>query len=169
MKISKINVILIFRLIIYNDFIVIINLYLNKDAFMKNWIVVLLIFIMPLGLYAYLDNKACADSCKVVGAASDIAKAKVIKFSSPMCSECIEVSTEVKKALKDYQDSIVVEEYNVLENNQKGKNLTKDMIKKYKISLVPTLVFVDKEGKIIKKREGIIKSDEIIAILEDIK
>ena len=136
---------------------------------MRNWIIVLLIFIMPLGLYAYLDSKACADSCKVVGAASNITKAKVIKFSSPMCSECIEVSTEMKKALKDYQDLIIVEEYNVLDNNRKGKNITKDMIKKYKISLVPTLVFVNKEGKIIKKQEGMIKSGEIIAILENIK
>ena len=136
---------------------------------MKNWIIVLLIFIMPLGLYAYLDNKASADACKVTGGASTVAKAKIIKFSSPMCSECQEVAVEIKKAMKDYQGSVIIEEYNVLDNYDKGKNSTKDMIKQYKISLVPTLVFVNKEGKIIKKQEGMIKAKEITNLLDEIK
>jgi len=136
---------------------------------MRNWIIVLLIFIMPLSLYAYLDNKASADACKVTGAASTIPKAKIIKFSSPMCSECVEVAVEMKKAMNNYNNSVIIEEYNVLDNNQKGKNTTKDMIKKYKISLVPTLVFINKEGEIVKKQEGMMKSDEIISVLDKIK
>lgn len=135
---------------------------------MKNWIIVLLIFILPLGLYAYLDNRAQANACKVTGSASSVSKAKIIKFSSPMCSECQDVAVEIKKAMKDYQDSILIEEYNVLDNYDKGSNITKDMIKKYKVSLVPTLIFVDKEGKTLKK-EGFIKSNEIIEILDEIK
>ena len=136
---------------------------------MKNWIIVLLIFILPLGLYAYLDNKATADACKVTGAAGEIPKAKIIKFSSPMCSECNDIAVELKKATQNYKDSIIIEEYNVLDNYEKGRNITKDMIKKYKISLVPTIVFIDKEGKIIKKQEGLMKSNEIIEILDVIK
>ena len=136
---------------------------------MRNWIIVLLIFVMPLSLYAYLDNKATADACKVTGNAASIPMAKIIKFSSPMCSECIETSVEIKKAMKDYQNSVIIEEYNVLDNNQKGQNATKDAIKKYKISLVPTLVFVNKEGKIVKKQEGLMKSDKIIEVLDEIK
>ena len=42
-------------------------------------------------------------------------------------------------------------------------------IKKYNVSLVPTIVFLDKEGNTIKKREGLVKSDEIIEILDGIK
>ena len=136
---------------------------------MKNWIIVLLIFIMPLSLYAYLDNRASAGACKVTGSASEIPSAKIIKFSSPMCSECQDVAVEVKKAMKGYEGAILIEEYNVLDSYDKGKNITKDMIKKYKISLVPTLIFVDKEGKTIKKQEGMITSDKIINILEQIK
>ena len=135
---------------------------------MKNWIIVLLIFIMPLGLYAYLDNKATADSCQVVGESTAVPKAKIIKFSSPMCSECQDVTVEIKKAMENYKDSVIVEEYNVLENYNKGANTTKDMIKKYKVSLVPTLIFMDKEGKTIKK-EGMITSREISKILDKIK
>lgn len=136
---------------------------------MKNWIIVLLIFILPLSLYAYFDIKAQANTCKVTGNAASVAKAKIIKFSSPMCSECVETTIEIKKAMNNYQDAVIIEEYNVLDNNSKGKNITKDMIKKYKVSLVPTLVFVDKEGKTVKKQEGLMSSDEIIAILDKIK
>ncbi|MBQ8475697.1 thioredoxin family protein [bacterium] len=136
---------------------------------MKNWIIVLLILVMPLSLYAYLDNKASADACKITGNALEIPKAKIIKFSSPMCSECLETTVELKKAMKNYKDSVIIEEFNVLENNSKGQNDTKAAIKKYRISLVPTLVFVNKEGKVIKKQEGLIKSNEIIEILDEIK
>ena len=136
---------------------------------MRNWIIVLLIFVMPLSLYAYLDNKAQADACKVTGNAISIPKARIIKFSSPMCSECVETSVEVKKAIENFKDSVLIEEYNVLDNNIKGQNITKDAIKKYKITLVPTLVFIDKEGKIVKKQEGLMTSNEIVAILDKIK
>ena len=136
---------------------------------MRNWIIVLLIFILPLGMYAYLDNRAQANACKITGSAVSIPKAKLIKFSSPMCSECNEVALEVKKALENHKDSIIVEEYNVLENNKRGKNATKEMIKKYKVTLVPTLVFVDKEGNVVKKQEGMMKSDKIAKILDEIK
>ena len=137
---------------------------------MKNWIIVLLIFIIPLGLYTYFDVQAQnIEACKIAGNLQETPKAKILKFSSPMCSECQEIAVEMKKAMKDYKDSIIVEEINVLENNSKGQNETKSAIKKYKITLVPTLVFINKEGKIVKKQEGMIKAQEITAILDGIK
>lgn len=138
---------------------------------MKNWIVVLLIFILPLGLYAYLDAKAQTDKmCKVEGNAEVInPKAKIIKFSSPMCSECKEVALEMDKAMKNYKDSVIVEEINVIENVGKGTKYNKAAIKKFDVSLVPTLVFMDKEGKVIHKQEGMMTSDEIIEVLDGIE
>lgn len=138
---------------------------------MKNWIVVLLIFIMPLGLYAYLDAKAqngkmCTVEQEKLAMAS---KARIIKFSSPMCSECKETAVEMEKAMKDYKDSVIVEEINVIENVGKGNNYNKDAIKKYKVTLVPTLVFLDKQGNVVKRQEGLMKSEEIIEVLDGIK
>jgi len=136
---------------------------------MKNWIVVLLIFVLPLGLYAYLDAKAQNDMmCKVEGQkqSAKTPKAKVIKFSSPMCSECKEVAVEMDKAMKNYKGSVVVEEINVVENVGKGVEYNKSQIKKYKVSLVPTLIFVDRSGNVIHRQEGTMSSDEIIDVLE---
>lgn len=138
---------------------------------MKNWIIILLIFIMPLGLYAYLDAKAQnAKVCAIVGNEEvKNPKAKIVKFSSPMCSECKEMTIELDKAMKNYKDSVIVEEINVVENVGKGIKYNKAAIKKYNVSLVPTIVFLDKQGNTIKKREGLVKSDEIIEILNGIK
>lgn len=138
---------------------------------MKNWIVVLLIFILPLSLYAYLDAKAqSAKVCSVEGNAEvKTPKAKIIKFSSPMCSECKEMAVEMDKAMKNYKDSVILEEINVVENVGKGVNYNKAAIKKYNVSLVPTTVFLDKNGNTVKKREGLVKSEEIIEILDGIK
>lgn len=138
---------------------------------MKNWIVVLLIFVLPLGLYAYLDAKAQnAIMCKAKSAAeAPISKVKIVKFSSPMCSECKEASEEITKAMKNYKNEVLVEEINVVENVGKDSDYNKSMIKKYKVTLVPTLVFLDKNGNVIKRYEGAMKSDEIVEIIDGIK
>lgn len=137
---------------------------------MKNWIIVLLIFILPLGLYAYLDTQAQnAKMCKIEGNELSNPKIKIIKFSSPMCSECKEATIEIDKAMKNYKNSVVIEEINVIENVGKGNDYNKKAIKKYHVTLVPTLVFVDKEGNEVHKQEGAMSSDEIIAVLNGIK
>ena len=135
---------------------------------MKNWIIILLIFVIPVCVYAFLDAYAeNLKMCRTEGS-QGIAKAKLIKFSSPMCSECIETEAEIKKAMNNYKDTILVEEINVIETG-KGAKHSKSAIKKYKISLVPTLVFLDKEGNVVKKQEGLMKSSEIIEVLDGIK
>lgn len=138
---------------------------------MRNWIIVLLIFVMPLSLYAYLDAKAKTDTmCKVEnGVEVGIARPKLIKFSSPMCSECQEAAVELKKAMKHYKDDIEVIEINVLDSNSNEGKYAKEAIKKYRISLVPTFVFLDKNGKVVKKREGTMLENEIIEIIDRIK
>ena len=108
--------------------------------------------------------------CKVEGNSSVVnPKAKIIKFSSPMCSECKEASQEMEKALKDYKDSVLLEEINVVENVGKSVEYNKLAIKKFKVSLVPTTVFIDKTGKVVKRQEGVIKSEEIKEILDGIE
>lgn len=138
---------------------------------MRNWIIVLLIFIMPMGIYAYLDAKAqnsmmCAIKPSV---GSEKEKVKIIKFSSPMCSECKQAGVELDKAMKNHEDSLIIEEINVTQTAGKEGDYAKEAIKKYKVTLVPTLVFINKEGKLIHRQEGAMKSSEIIEILDGSK
>ena len=138
---------------------------------MRNWIIVLLIFILPLGMYAYLDAKAQSDKmCKIEGnELVKTPKAKIIKFYSVMCSECKEQTAELNKAMENYKDSVIVEEINVVEQDKKAKKYSKAAIKEFNVTLVPTLVFIDKEGKTIKKHQSLMTSNEIIEVLDGIK
>ena len=130
---------------------------------MKNWIIVALIFVIPLTTYAFLDMRA-QNAAMVKNP-----KAKIIKFSSPMCSECKEAETELNKAMENYKDSVIIEEINVVENVGKGVNYNKNAIKKFNVKLVPTIVFLNKSGDTVKVREGAMKADEIIEVLDGIK
>ncbi len=138
---------------------------------MKNWIIILLIFVLPLGLYAYLDANAQSNKiCKVMGSEQvKNPKAKIIKFYSPMCSECKDASVELEKAMTNYNDTVLVEEINVVDNDKTNAKYNKSAIKKFDVTLVPTIVILDKEGNIIKKNEGLMKSDEIIEVLAKVK
>ncbi|MBR1618218.1 thioredoxin family protein [bacterium] len=130
---------------------------------MKNWIVILAIFLIPLGLYGFLDTKGQCSIKEEQAQAMNSQNPKIIKFSSPMCSECVKTSAEMKKAVEEFSGNVVVEEMDVL------KVSAKEAVKKYKISLVPTLIFLDKQGNIVKKQEGYMSSAEIVKVLDGIK
>ena len=138
---------------------------------MRNWFIILMIFVLPMALFAYLDAKAQnAMMCKV-NQNNEItdSKVKIIKFSSPMCSECKEASNELDKISKDYGNSVIIEEINVTQNAGKEGQYTKDAIKKYKVTLVPTLIFIDKNGKLVHRQEGAMKSKDIKEIIDENK
>lgn len=132
---------------------------------MKNWIIVLLVFAIPLGLYAYLESNSQSTVAKEEVSMNNMQKPRVIKFYSPMCSDCKKISNEMVGVVEDYKDAVTFEEINVSEQTDKNKAL----IKKYKITLVPTLVFESKDGKTFKKVEGFIEDDEIENNIVNIK
>ncbi len=139
---------------------------------MKNWIIVLLIFIMPLSLYAFLEAKAQNEKMCTIEQEKNILQnntPKLIKFSSPMCSECKEVQQELQKVSPDAKNGILIEEINVVETSKPASEYNQKMIKKYKVTLVPTLVFVDKEGKTLLKKEGSMTAQEITKMLTSMK
>ncbi len=132
---------------------------------MKNWIIVLLVFAIPLGLYAYLESNSQSTVAKEEVTTNLSGKPRVIKFYSPMCSDCKKVSEEMTGIVEDYKDAVTFEEINVSEQTDKNKAL----IKKYKITLVPTLVFESVDGKTVNKVEGFIENDEIENNIVNIK
>lgn len=132
---------------------------------MKNWIIVLLVFAIPLGLYAYLESNSQSIVAKEEVTTNLSGKPRVIKFYSPMCSDCKKVSEEMTGIVEDYKDAVTFEEINVSEQTDKNKAL----IKKYKITLVPTLVFESVDGKTVNKVEGFIENDEIENNIVNIK
>lgn len=115
----------------------------------KNVIAILLIFLVPLALYWGLTrDKGLATLPTIAFTGSEI-----IKFSSPMCYECQELEKVFKEVYPEFANKVSITNIDVTSND---KNVKK-MIKQYEVNLVPTCVFKNKEGQVVRRTEGMIQ------------
>ena len=70
----------------------------------------------------------------------------------------------LKKIYPKYSDKILLTEIQV-ENND---DYTNEQIKKYGISLVPTTIFIDKDGNKVDKIEGDIEAQELEEMMKEL-
>lgn len=118
----------------------------------KNIIIIALIFIVPIVAYAILS-----DNQKVSAAKYTAGQPQVIKFSSKLCIDCKKLKTCFDELKPRFEDKINFIEYDV----QSTEKEVSDAINKYGISLVPTLIFVDKNGKEIRRTEGFVEKNTL--------
>ena len=132
---------------------------------MKNKIIIFLVLFIPLAVFILLEYFSNSSKADAFVPEESLGKAKLIKFYSPMCSECKTVAKNIEAAMDGYEELIILEEINAGNADKK----TKAMLSKYKITVVPTVVFVDKQGKTTRKNEGMIDTYEIKQCLDEIK
>lgn len=115
----------------------------------RNIITVLLIFLVPVCVYWGLTkDKAMA---KLPGL--DLQGPKIVKFSSPMCYECQELEKIFDEVYPNYASKIILQKVDVTGRDSD----TKVLIRKYQVKLVPTCVFIDNKGDVIRQTEGSIQ------------
>ena len=127
---------------------------------MKNIITILLILLLPLVVYLYMSN----NSDKSVAIAKDSGLPTLITFTSTMCLDCQKIKSVLADVEPKYINKINFEYVQALEKNKK----VKDAIKKYNVVLVPTLIFLDKEGNQLSKFEGFMEKDQLISEIEEV-
>lgn len=128
----------------------------------KNLIIVLLVFIVPLVAYFVLNKTS---NSQIAVADDATAKPQIIKFTSAMCLDCQEMNKIIKEIFPKYQDRIILIEIPV----QDGKAFTEEQIKKYNVTLVPTIILLDSNGNQVKRIEGAIPKEEMESYLEGLK
>ena len=116
----------------------------------KNIIWIFLIFIVPIAAYFGLTREDLTSH-----QASAVTGDVIIKFSSPMCYECNELEKVVEEVFPKYKDKITLHKVDVT----KRDNNVKKLIKEYNVTLVPTTVFKNQDGKITKRIEGTMKPE----------
>ncbi|MBO6256840.1 thioredoxin family protein [bacterium] len=125
----------------------------------KSIITILAIIILPLlafwGLSWNKDATALADSNLP----------QIIKFSSSMCLECKEVEKIFNEIMPKYKDKV---SYTAIVVDSR-KDMNNKLIKKYNITLVPTVVMLDSNGKECKRFEGAAEKSEYIEVIESLK
>lgn len=113
----------------------------------KNIIIIATIFILPIIAYAILsDTQAVSAQKRVEG------QPQVIKFSSKLCVDCKKIKKGFDELVPKYQDKITITEYNVDGSDAE----VNEAIDKYNVNLVPTLIFVSKNGKEVRRTEGFV-------------
>lgn len=127
----------------------------------KSWIVILAILIIPVvAFYGLTFNK---DTSTVAEAVTG--KPQIIKFSSSMCLECKQVEHAFKELLPKYGDKVVYTEVMVDNRNDMKNNL----IKKYNVQLVPTVIMINSDGTQSSRIEGAKSTDEFEQCIKDLK
>ena len=81
-----------------------------------------------------------------------------------MCLDCKKLNENIQKVYPKYADKIVLTEIQVQNNDE----YTNKQIDKYNISLVPTTVIIDRNGKQLDKIEGYIEEADLEKIMKDL-
>lgn len=115
----------------------------------KNILIIFAILIVPVILYYNVKSNSAEKtiSIKQMFAAK---KPVVLDFSSPLCMECKELNKVLIPTEEKYKDKIIFRKISIDTINPEETQL----MKKYNVNVVPTLVFLDKKGNIINRTEG---------------
>lgn len=125
---------------------------MNKN---KNLIVIFLIFIIPIFMYMVFKNSSQENNTNI--ALANCSKPTVLDFSSEMCLECQKLKGTMDQVQDNYKDKIIFKKISINSN----KSADKQLIKKYNITVVPTLVFLNKQGKQVMKTTGSMTKSEL--------
>lgn len=129
---------------------------------MKNWIIALAVLIIPMMTYFVLDKTNADKTAFEANAQSSYSKPVVIKFASPMCLDCKKIESVMNEVMPAYADKVTYQKINAQSNDAN----TSALIKKYSVTLVPTLVFLKKDGTVYKRTEGYMPKSELEKILK---
>lgn len=127
---------------------------------MKNIIIVLLILILPIVAYIYMSNNIGES----VAATRNSDLPTVITFTSSMCMDCQKIKSVLAEIEPNYSQKVNFEYVQALDKSKK----VKDSIKKYGVVLVPTMIFIDKNGKQLNKIEGFLEKEKLEAEIEEL-
>ena len=124
---------------------------------MKNIIVIALIFVLPLTAYFFMPKNTDFEAV-----ASDSKNPNVFVFTSAMCMDCKKMKGVLKEVEPSYSSSINFVHIDALQNSKKVQK----QIKKYQVTLVPTLIYADENGNQKSKTEGYIPKEQLVSELE---
>lgn len=126
----------------------------------KNFLIIALIFAIPLAAYFILSKQDASFAKKPVAAN----KAQIIKFTSLMCYDCKKLEGVMKDVYPKYSSKINLVEIHV----QNDDSYTKKQIEKYNVNLVPTLIWINSKGKKVAKTEGYLDKDKLDKMMKDL-
>lgn len=127
---------------------------------MKNWIIALAVLILPMMTYFVLEKTNATTSTEAVAQNSTLPT--IIKFASPMCLDCKKLEATMIDVMPSYSGKVNYQKVDVQSNDTN----TTTLIKKYNVTLVPTLVLLKKDGTVYKQVEGYFTKSELKSMFD---
>ena len=126
----------------------------------KNIIIISLIFAIPLMLYMAL-TASNSSNAKTTNAGQP----QVVKFTSAMCLDCQSMNKVFKDIFPKYEGKIILTEIQVQDRN----SFNNEQIKKYNVTLVPTIVLLNSNGQQVRRIEGAVSKEKMDSYLQELK
>jgi len=127
-----------------------------------NFTIIAVIFILPL--FLYYGFKVPKEGINPKAVAEVANKPNLIHFSQNMCLECRKLQEIMPSVEAEYRSKVVFVHVDIAKRTPENQKL----IEKYNVKVVPTMVFVKKNGEIYKMVEGAISKTEFTGYLSDI-
>lgn len=128
---------------------------------MRQKILIALLFIIPLYTYYLVSRPAILEETEF---SSPDKMAKVVKFASSMCLDCQNMKKIFDKVYPEYSGQIFLIDIDI----QKTDGKTKEMIKQYKVTTVPTTIFIDENSYEVRRIEGAIEAKDLNAYFKEL-
>lgn len=140
---------------------------MNKEKIIKTIIVIILILVIGV-IFIYKNNTKNNEILnekvknrnenEVNIYANEKNLPVLLEFSSTTCEPCKSMIPIMESIKTKYEDKIIVKNINIYEDNINPQ--------KYNIRVVPTQIFLNPNGKIMYRHEGIFSENEIIEQLK---
>ncbi len=126
----------------------------------KNLIIISLIFSFSIMLYMALTA-----SNSTTAKTTETGKPQVVKFTSAMCLDCQTMNKVFKEIFPKYNGNIVLSEIQVQDRN----SFSDEQIKKYNVTLVPTIILINSNGQQVRRIEGAVSKEQMDKYLQELK
>ncbi|MDD3418990.1 MAG: thioredoxin family protein [Candidatus Gastranaerophilales bacterium] len=126
-----------------------------------NTLLILAIFLVPLALYSFLGSESNIFTSNISVAQGN--KPKMVMITSPMCGECVKMKKIIHQVQPSYQNDVIFERF------EADSSSAQPYIKKYNITVVPTMIFFKKNGQLYTKIEGSIPQSQLENYLKELK
>jgi thiol:disulfide interchange protein len=118
--------------------------------------------IIPLAAYFVLNILGGSNIASVDAKTN---RPQIVKFTSAMCLDCQTMTKIMKELYPKYKDNIDMTEIHVQDNNPNNDA----WIKKYNVTLVPTIILINSNGTQVRRIEGAIEKADMDKYLQELK
>ncbi len=125
--------------------------------------VILVILFLPIVIYN-LQKSVIKPTETSTFAAENLKFPGIIEFSSNLCLECKELEKVFEPLKEKYSGKLNI---TVIKINSSAE-FSGELMKKYGVITVPTVIFLDKNGEVIRKIEGAEKQNLLEKYMKEI-